>query len=720
MKTKILQTILISILITTGGFACLFSPAVQGEINPGKENSLTSLITGLIGLTRSSNTTSSGNANTNTTGTSTGTSADNGTTTTNGTSAGNGSTTTGTGTATVSAPSSLVYTGSPFTFTNGATIATQTPTITGTITNCAVTPSLPTGLILNATTCAISGTPTVNQAATSYTITASNSSGNTTGNVSITVNMAAPSNLVYSGSPFTFTNGSAIVTQTPTVTGTVTGCVASPSMPTGLILNATTCAISGTPTVNQGANSYTITASNAGGNTTASVNVTVSSPITPIGTPTTASGSGITQTTQIVITFNRPMNTVSLSLTGLMASESNGGVWSTVTNTNDKLTVTATTSWTVGSSRTLTINCNDTIGTPMTTLNLSYGVLDGNVYVKTTGNDSNPGTQTQPKLTIQAAINLADALYTTANVKVAQGTYNDTITMANGVSIYGGYSSASWGVRLAQTYVSSVISPVSWAVQAASISSLITVDGFSLKGKGSISFDSGVVYIYNSNIILSNNHIYNIGGSTYSQGVYIWTEDGFKARIWNNTIYGITGSSGSIGINIYRTASGLDVWNNTIHSEGSYSRGIFMQLVQGTPNIQNNVIVTTGNGTCIYETDSLSSYIMRTANTIRNNDLYCQTAYYTTNGFCTANGDGDGISTTCTVSEMESLSHILLKGGNISVNPNFINQSSGNYHLSASSPISVTQGGLNLSASFTTDKDGVARTAPWSIGAYEY
>jgi len=289
MNTKIIQKIFISILIIMSGYACLFSPAVQGEINPAKENSITSLIMGLIGLTRSSNTTSSGNANTNATGTGSGTSADNGTTTTTGTSAGNGSTTTGTGTATVSAPSNLVYTGSPFTFTNGATIATQTPTVTGTITNCAVTPSLPTGLILNATTCAISGTPTVNQAATSYTITASNSSGNTTASVSITVNMAAPSNLVYSGSPFTFTNGSAIVTQTPTVTGTVTGCVATPSLPTGLILNATTCAISGTPTVNQGANSYTITASNAGGNTTASVSITVNIPIT---SPSSLSYSG--------------------------------------------------------------------------------------------------------------------------------------------------------------------------------------------------------------------------------------------------------------------------------------------------------------------------------------------------------------------------------------------------------------------------------------------
>lgn len=264
MKTKIIQKIGISILIIMSGFACLFSPAVQGEINPVKDNSLTSLIMGLIGITQNSNkTNSSGNANTGATGTSTGTSTGNGTTA-------------GTGTTTVSAPSNLVYAGSPFTFTNGSAIVTQTPTVTGTVTGCAASPSLPTGLSINTTTCAISGTPTVNQGAISYTITASNAFGNTTASVSITVNMAAPSNLVYSGSPFTFTNGSPIITQIPTVTGTVTGCVASPSLPTGLILNATTCAISGIPTVTQGANSYTITASNAFGNTTANVSITVS------------------------------------------------------------------------------------------------------------------------------------------------------------------------------------------------------------------------------------------------------------------------------------------------------------------------------------------------------------------------------------------------------------------------------------------------------------
>jgi hypothetical protein len=84
-------------------------------------------------------------------------------------------------------PSNLRYTGSPFIFTQNVAITTQTPTYTGAVTNCSISPSLPTGLVLNSATCAISGTPTVTQAAISYTIIASNSLGNTIAIISIEV-----------------------------------------------------------------------------------------------------------------------------------------------------------------------------------------------------------------------------------------------------------------------------------------------------------------------------------------------------------------------------------------------------------------------------------------------------------------------------------------------------------------------------------------------------
>ena len=56
----------------------------------------------------------------------------------------------------------------------------NTPTISGgTVVSYSVTPPLPTGLTLNTTTGAISGTPTVRFSASNYTVTALNSVGTT-------------------------------------------------------------------------------------------------------------------------------------------------------------------------------------------------------------------------------------------------------------------------------------------------------------------------------------------------------------------------------------------------------------------------------------------------------------------------------------------------------------------------------------------------------------
>ncbi len=196
-----------------------------------------------------------------------------------GTGAGTG---TGTGTAGV-APTAVTYTGSPFTYTVGVAITTLTPTLAPsgvTLTGCTVSPALPAGLSLATTTCAISGTPTATQTATNHTVIAANATGSITSTISITVNPVSPTSLTYTGSPFTFTRGTAITNLTPTFAPSgvnITSCTANPALPAGLSLDTTTCAISGTPTASQTATNHTITASNAGGNATATISVTVES-----------------------------------------------------------------------------------------------------------------------------------------------------------------------------------------------------------------------------------------------------------------------------------------------------------------------------------------------------------------------------------------------------------------------------------------------------------
>lgn len=81
----------------------------------------------------------------------------------------------------------LSYSGSPFSFPQNIAVTPITPAGGGTFTSCTVSPSLPVGLSLNSTTCAISGTPTVWQAPTGYTVSAANSSGNAATTISISV-----------------------------------------------------------------------------------------------------------------------------------------------------------------------------------------------------------------------------------------------------------------------------------------------------------------------------------------------------------------------------------------------------------------------------------------------------------------------------------------------------------------------------------------------------
>jgi hypothetical protein len=200
-------------------------------------------------------------------------------------------------TAQLFAPSSISFpfAGGTVNYTTGVAVNVS-PTLSGIVTSCSVSPSLPTGLTLNTTTCAITGTPTGTSPARNYTITASNASGSANTTVTIGVNPPAPSNLVYPANGVLFYIVAVSKTVTPTSTGTIVTCTSSPSLPAGLTLNNTTCAISGTTTVEQTNIAYVITASNGGGSTTANITLTVAQ----ISAPTLSLPSGHYNTPQTV------------------------------------------------------------------------------------------------------------------------------------------------------------------------------------------------------------------------------------------------------------------------------------------------------------------------------------------------------------------------------------------------------------------------------------
>ena len=87
------------------------------------------------------------------------------------------------------------------------------------------------------------------------------------------------------------------------------------------------------------------------------------------------SGSSINGSTPIVIKFSESMDTITLSLGGDMASDSIEVAWTKTNYEDDTLTISPIDTWTEGSDRRLTIDCNDLSGTPLSQLILNYSMF---------------------------------------------------------------------------------------------------------------------------------------------------------------------------------------------------------------------------------------------------------------------------------------------------------------------------------------------------------
>ena len=258
-------------------------------------------------------------------------------------------------------PSNLSYT-TPNTFRVGAAISNLTPTVGGgAVVSYSISPALPAGLSLNTTTGVISGTPTAASAATTYTITATNSGGSTTSTVDITVIIAvAPSGLSYATPQVYTVDGNAINNLTPAITGDPAMFSVSPALPAGLTLNSNTGVISGTPTLAAASTVYTVTATNAGGSITATIDVTVVNANPPTGltytTPNTfVLGNRIQNLTPTVSGGAVRSYSISPALPAGLTLNANTGVISgtpTAVNAATDYTVTATNS---GGNATATI-----------------------------------------------------------------------------------------------------------------------------------------------------------------------------------------------------------------------------------------------------------------------------------------------------------------------------------------------------------------------------
>ena len=121
------------------------------------------------------------------------------------------------------APSSLSYSPDTQTVRQSTAIEVMTPTISGGAPTYSISPALPAGLTINATTGVISGTLTATQTGSvTYTVTATNTGGSTTATVTLVYN-TAPTNISLSASSINENNAANAVVGTLSTTDADTG-----------------------------------------------------------------------------------------------------------------------------------------------------------------------------------------------------------------------------------------------------------------------------------------------------------------------------------------------------------------------------------------------------------------------------------------------------------------------------------------------------------------
>jgi len=348
---------------------------------------------------------------------------------------------------------------------------------------------------------------------------------------------------------------------------------------------------------------------------------------------------------------------------------------------------------------------------------LSFNAWAADLYVSTTGSDSNPGTKSAPLKTIAKAASYAEPGTT---VHVAPGQYA------------GGFKTAASGYSTARIRY---VSDTKWGAKIVgsggghiwhNSGNYVTVDGFELSGAGkthglisgpSSVGDDGHHFIATNNYVhdmavgvcgsggaitafsegghsrITNNVIRNIavsliGKCSTQQGIYISESDSYIA---NNIISGIA----AVGIHQWHGATRSTIVNNTVFNclwgilLGS---GDSRMLPNGSQDnyVANNISVHN-------KAYGIMEYGLTSRNTYRNNLLYNNPANV-------MNASGNSVS------------------GTLTIDPQFVSYSangSGDYHLKSTSP-AIDKGSSGSAP--TTDLSGNPRPqgAGYDIGAYEF
>lgn len=180
------------------------------------------------------------------------------------------------------------------------------------------------------------------------------------------------------------------------------------------------------------------------------------------------------------------------------------------------------------------------------------GEIGRSVFVAKTGSDGGTGTLADPLRTIQAGIDRATSLGR-RDVLVATGVYVESVTLANKVNVYGGYS-PDFAERDRFTHESAILGAdptdtkrgaVNADGVATTVANAIIFDGFSVFGANNpaVSGNSYAIYLRNvgANLTISNNYVVSGDAGAGSAGT--------------KGVDGARGVNGSAGVGAALTAS---------------------------------------------------------------------------------------------------------------------------------------------------------------------
>jgi hypothetical protein len=358
-----------------------------------------------------------------------------------------------------------------------------------------ILPALPTGLTLSTTTGAISGTPTVDSVAATYTITVTDQAAqNSSKTVSFTVNNPTALTVATVQAVTTVTQGAAIVPFQP-VSGTggylsLTYTV-SPALPTGLNIGASTGQISGTPSAfTTATNSYSVTVKDQAqqvGTSTFNLRVATLPIIATQRIPSQTLINGVAVSPFVPVTAAGGTTVYSFSVlpalpSGLSLNTGTGAISGTPTGTQGAtsytISVADTLSQTTSSSVSLTINNPPALTTAVTaaTVDLVKGVTNANVSpISASGGYGSITFSINPSLPASLTFSAAGKI-----TGVAGSTVNQ---------LYSVVASDSVGQTSTQTFTLNVINP---PVVITTSTSTVSLQQYKATSSTPIGFTGGV------------------------------------------------------------------------------------------------------------------------------------------------------------------------------------------------------------------------------------